>query len=1224
MTDWLASRKILFILLSMLLFACSNNGYSPAQSSGSVTTIRLTQAIIPSLPERTSTSYLSVVNTGNQVVSGLTYTASESAVIIPEGQCSTLMPGQTCALKLNVSAQTNAFTTISIGQRGNNTSNSQILAINQVTYRPQLSGVGAVGLLLPSSVQADESSITASVVVNAVVIGNSDGIESINLNYANWQLLKTASLQANNIKTLGGNSTKYHTGDIVSFLITMPVMSSTTVALAPVVTSLINSNLTVVTGNSLPLRLVMANSGGTLAFYPQQLALTNNSPDFRAEIINNASAGSGNLTIFNILNSLSAIKISADTCSGHILAPGEHCSYLVSLESQITISGSGALTVNYSSGNSGLIAVNQIVDFHVSGAPGIAVFDTGNFNFITTEQTPVTHEIYLTNSGEQALTDINFTLPTGFSLAPALFGGTISPCSIVGQQIAQLLPGASCRLLLTYDGANTQDNTNNGVLVTNFNYGGNKSASISQNLIYTTIPMATILTLSPSEFVYPNIKANQQESAIMAFSLTNIGSAPTSSININSSLNVFQLLNNDCPAVLNSGKSCSFNIKFGPTLESMTFNGQINVQYQSGLPGGGTGVVANYLSGTSYALNGADISLGDLTISPNPVSGTGKTAADAYQVVANNLYQVTLTYLNLAINSATNFTIDTTALSNQYTVNSNNCSGVTLARGGSCNLVLTVNTSATGSNNLLLNSLVASWSDSSGNHVVRLPWGNQYMMYLNVDYLAPSLSFNPESVQVVLKANNTEVQSANFVVSNNGDYQASLGSPILSPALTWGVINNDCGNVLNPAESCMITVSLGPTTIVTSGILKLSLPFSGGSAGESEITASINYQTISSIIAQIQSGYFQGAGLDLTGHAWWWGWVVGGTTPVPCTDCGGAYLIPSRVMSNLNFSLLSGQYANDCGLVNLSGSAYCWGNGKYGALGNNSTANSVTPVAVSGGNTYSQISTGYRSSCAIDLNSNLWCWGQNAQGQLGNGNFTSSSIPVASASGNFKSVSAGYNFTCALKSDNSAWCFGDNEAGQLGNGSALPCANSSDCSSSYVGTPVGHACAIDNNQDMYCWGSNTSGQLGGGSVSSCTSANPSSCTATPQKVIGGHKFISLTAGAGYSCGIDTAHHAWCWGQNQNGQLGIGNLTSPVLTPTAVSGNLEFTQLSGSFTANTCGMDINGKSWCWGSNICGQLGFTSNMTLNYCVGGTAPSEFPYQVSIPTLVNESGYF
>ncbi len=1116
-----------------------------------MTTILLTQAIIPSLPERTSTSYLAVVNTGNQVVSGLTYTASESAVIIPDGQCSTLMPGQTCALKLNVSAQTNAFATISIGQRGNNTSNSQILAINQVAYRPQVSGVGAVSLLLPSSVQVGESSATASVVVNAVVIGNSDGIESINLNYVNWQLLKTASLQANNIKILGGNSTKYHTGDIVSFLITMPVMSSTTAALAPVVTSLINNNLTVVTGNSLPLRLVTANSGGTLAFYPQQLSLTNNNPDFRAEIINNTSAGGGNLTISNILTSSPAIEISTDTCSGHMLAPGEHCSYLISLESQNIISGSGSLTVNYNSGNSGLIAVNQTVDFYVSGAPGLALFDSGNFNFITTEQTPVTHEIYLTNSGEH---------------------------------------------------------------------------------------------------VYPNIKANQQESAITAFSLTNIGSAPTSSINISSSLNVFQLLNNDCPAVLGSGKSCSFNVKFGPTSESMTFNGQINVQYQTGLPGGGTGVVAGYLSVTSYAVNGADISLDSLRVSPDPVSGTGKTAAEAYQVVGKNPYQVTLTYFNSAINSATNFTIDTTALSNQYTVNNNNCNGITLSRGGSCNLVLTVNTSATGSNNLLLNSLVARWSDNSGNHVARLPWGNQYTMYLNVDYLAPSLSFNPESAQIVLKANNSEVQSANFVVSNNGDYPASLGNPILLPALSWGAVNNACGNVLNPAESCVITVSLGPTTVVTSGSLNLSLPFSGGSTGESEITASINYQTISSIMAQIQSGYFQGSGLDSAGRAWWWGWVVGGTTPVPCTDCGGAYLIPTRVLSNFNFSLLSGQYANDCGLVNLSGDAYCWGNGKYGALGNGSTLNSPIPVAVSGGNTYLQISTGYRSSCAIDLNSNLWCWGRNAQGQLGTGNFTSSSIPVASASGNFKNVSAGYNFTCALKSDNSAWCFGDNEAGQLGNGNAIPCANSSDCSSSYVSTPVavvgghsfvaiataadgyvndpnspvGHACAIDDNQDMYCWGSNTSGQLGGGSVSSCTSANPSSCTATPQKVIGGHKFIALTAGAGYSCGIDTAHHAWCWGQNQNGQLGVGNLTSPILTPTAVSGNLEFIQLSGSFTANTCGMDVNGKSWCWGSNICGQLGFTSNMTINYCSGGTAPSEFPYQVSIPTLVNESGYF
>jgi hypothetical protein len=523
-------------------------------------------------------------------------------------------------------------------------------------------------------------------------------------------------------------------------------------------------------------------------------------------------------------------------------------------------------------------------------------------------------------------------------------------------------------------------------------------------------------------------------------------------------------------------------------------------------------------------------------------------------------------------------------------------------------------------------------------------------MYLNVNYLTPLLSFNPESAQITLKANNSDVQSSSFSVLNRGNYSAVLGSPSLSPSLSWAHLTSDCNAMLNPAESCVVTVFMGPTSVVTTGSLNLILPYSGGSGGESSITSIINYQTTASVITQIQSGYFQGAGLDQLGHAWWWGWVVGGSTPVPCTDCGGAYFVPTAIVSNLNFSVLSGQYAHDCGLVNLSGDAYCWGNGKYGALGNNSTANSTIPVAVSGGNTYSKISTGYRSSCAIDINSQLWCWGRNTQGQLGTGDFVSSSVPVTSASGSFTRVSAGYNFTCAIKSDGSAWCFGDNEVGQLGHGSAVPCANSNDCSASYVNSPVavvgghdfiaiataadgyvndpnspvGHACAIDINQDMYCWGSNLSGQLGGGSVSSCTNANPSSCTATPQLVLGGHKYVFVTAGAGYSCGVDTAHHAWCWGQNQNGQLGVGSLTSPVLTPTAVSGNLEFSQLSGSFTANTCGVDTTGKSWCWGSNKCGQLGFTSIMTLDYCASGTPPSEFPYQVSVPTLVNESGFF
>jgi alpha-tubulin suppressor-like RCC1 family protein len=44
--------------------------------------------------------------------------------------------------------------------------------------------------------------------------------------------------------------------------------------------------------------------------------------------------------------------------------------------------------------------------------------------------------------------------------------------------------------------------------------------------------------------------------------------------------------------------------------------------------------------------------------------------------------------------------------------------------------------------------------------------------------------------------------------------------------------------------------------------------------------------------------------------------------------------------------------------VSTAGAAYCWGLNTYGQLGNNSTANSSTPVAVAGSLTFASVSAG--------------------------------------------------------------------------------------------------------------------------------------------------------------------------------------------------------------------------------------------------------------------------
>jgi alpha-tubulin suppressor-like RCC1 family protein len=52
-------------------------------------------------------------------------------------------------------------------------------------------------------------------------------------------------------------------------------------------------------------------------------------------------------------------------------------------------------------------------------------------------------------------------------------------------------------------------------------------------------------------------------------------------------------------------------------------------------------------------------------------------------------------------------------------------------------------------------------------------------------------------------------------------------------------------------------------------------------------------------------------------------------------------------------------------------------------------------------------------------------------------------------------------------------------------------------------------------------------------------------------VSGGHSFSSIGAAAGSACAVDGAGAAWCWGANDQGELGIG-VMGIVLTPTLVT------------------------------------------------------------------------
>jgi alpha-tubulin suppressor-like RCC1 family protein len=134
-----------------------------------------------------------------------------------------------------------------------------------------------------------------------------------------------------------------------------------------------------------------------------------------------------------------------------------------------------------------------------------------------------------------------------------------------------------------------------------------------------------------------------------------------------------------------------------------------------------------------------------------------------------------------------------------------------------------------------------------------------------------------------------------------------------------------------------------------------------------------------------------------------------------------------------------------------------------------------------------------------------------------------------------------------------------------------------------------HVCGITDAGTGYCWGSNHAGQLGDGT----TEASP-----TPVAVVGELEFATISAGANHTCALTTAGEAYCWGDNGHYQLGTGGDSphpprEPV--PVAVKGGLRFREIQASGTgvwlygSFTCGVTTGFETYCWGSNMAGQMG-----------------------------------
>jgi alpha-tubulin suppressor-like RCC1 family protein len=259
-------------------------------------------------------------------------------------------------------------------------------------------------------------------------------------------------------------------------------------------------------------------------------------------------------------------------------------------------------------------------------------------------------------------------------------------------------------------------------------------------------------------------------------------------------------------------------------------------------------------------------------------------------------------------------------------------------------------------------------------------------------------------------------------------------------------------------------------------------------------------------------------------------------------------------------------------------------------------------------------------NCALKSDQTVWCWGYASEGQLGDG--TTGHFPpgarlhpvqVLNGDGNgpltdVASIDGGSNHTCAVKTDGTAWCWGWDQMGQDGDNTAGAGGQHIRTLPVQVVTAAGPAltnvtqisagdfasCAVTTDQSVWCWGGDDQGQLGDGDPNNFGDVKAAVQVQTQSGTL--TNVMSVSAGFGhYACALRSDGTVWCWGRDGEGELGdgtTGDSSSMRSKAVEVMSGADPRANIKSISAGSqhmCAVTYDKTAWCWGNDGSAQLG-----------------------------------
>lgn len=218
-------------------------------------------------------------------------------------------------------------------------------------------------------------------------------------------------------------------------------------------------------------------------------------------------------------------------------------------------------------------------------------------------------------------------------------------------------------------------------------------------------------------------------------------------------------------------------------------------------------------------------------------------------------------------------------------------------------------------------------------------------------------------------------------------------------------------------------------------------------------------------------------------------------------------------------------------------------------------------------------------------------------------------------------LATGAGVSCAVKESGSLLCWGANDQGQLGvpateittmcthDSRTAPCRSTPTIipgidQVATVAVGQFHVCAAKKDGTVWCWGNNDDGQLGHDpTVDAACPFSAGKCSSTPTQVNGVAGVDQIALGLRTTCARTTAGALLCWGQNSNALLGNGTTSGSTHVPaTPIGLSTLVTKVASARIAHAMCALKGAEVFCWGLNFPeGNLGHDPSTDANTCGG-----------------------